>query len=1181
ELTAAHVAGVLNLTDAAQLVAARARLMQSAPAGGTMIAIQATEHELREHLTETVSIAALNSPDSTVVSGDTEAAERIAAHFKTLGRKTRTLTVSHAFHSPHMDPILDAFRTEAAQLTYHQPTIPVVSNLTGQLADQLTSPDYWTDHIRQAVRFTDTIHTLHTNGVTTYLELGPDPVLTALTHTTLDGKNPHAISALRKDHPETRTVATTLATLHTHGHPTTRPTPPTTHLDLPTYPFQRDHYWLTPTQEHPAPTNDTTDSRFWEAVHDQDLGALSDLLDLPDGSAHAGLGEALPALAQWRTRQRTRSRIDSWRHRITWQPLPEARTTGILSGTWLAVIPEGRAADATVSAALRALARAGAETVVLELANTDLDRAVVAARLTEALDGVPVVSGAVSLLATAGAPGVLLSLVLIQALGDAGVRAPLWLLTQGAVAVTPTDPLTTPAQAQVWGLGQTTGLEHPDRWGGLIDLPPVLDERTRAQLSAALGGIGHEDQLAVRPAATYVRRLTPAPLTADATTGDPATWRGTVLITGGTGSLGAHTARHLVHHGARHLVLTSRRGPDTPGATELRDELQAHGAHITITACDTTDRTALRTLLDHLTTTGHPVRAVFHAAGTGQTTPLTEMDPEEFNRVTAGKVTGAALLDELLAGQDLDAFVLFSSVSATWGSGRTGAYAAGNAYLDALAVHRRQRGERATSIAWGAWAESAMVDAHTEEQLRRRGALTMAPDLAVQALDQALAHDDTNIAVAHMDWPRFIAAYTAARPRPLIDDLPDSRPVPSPPVGVRAAAPRPAEPASALRGRLAALSPAERHTSLVGLVRTAVAEVLGHRSEDAVAADQAFLDLGLDSLTAVEVRNRLNLATGLRLPAMLLFDCPTPTEVADRLVTGLVEGGGEQPSDAEEPGADESNERLAVVYRKVSLLGRMREVEGLLSGAACLRETVDDPAELARGRRLVRLAQGPEQPELICFPPFAPVEQSLQFARLSTRFRGLRNVSLAPVPGFQADEPLAASVEVLVEALAEVVLRGADGAPFALLGYSSSGWVAHAVAMHLESRGHRPSGVLLLDTYLPDTMSLDLRKAMTYEVNERRKRFTTMNFASLTALGSYRGMFRAWTPEPVSAPTLFLRPAECIPGSPEEPMTGDGWRAVWPFEHTDVEVPGDHCTMIADHADATADAVHRWLAEQI
>jgi 8,8a-deoxyoleandolide synthase len=763
------------------------------------------------------------------------------------------------------------------------------------------------------------------------------------------------------------------------------------------------------------------------------------------------------------------------------------------------------------------------------------------------------------------------SLALIQALGDASVHAPLWILTRGAVSVSPADPLTSPAQAELWGLGQIAGLEHPDRWGGLIDLPPAIDDQARAQLAAALAGT-REDQLALRPSGIHTRRLTPAPLTAPPP-GPARGWDGTTLITGGTGSLGTHLARWLVTQGARRLVLTSRRGPSADGADALQRELQARGATVTITACDASDKEALRALLDDLSAAGEPVRSVIHAAGLGQTTPLTAMQPGELAAVITAKATGADHLDELLAGRPLDNFILFSSISATWGSTATGAYAAANAHLDAVAARRRQRGETATSIAWGVWDGSAMVSPDAQQQLTRRGVLPMPPALALAALGQALDHDDTHIAIARMDWPLFTTAYTAARPRPLIDDLPGRQP------GPRDTTPATPPPAATLRNRLPALPPDQQHTTVLDLVRTTAAEILGYTGQDGVPDDRPFVELGLDSLTAVEVRNSLNLATGLRLPAMLLFDHPTPARVADFVLSALAGSGGGQQAPDEATGAADSNERLAVIYRKVSLLGRLKEVEGLLNGAACLRQTTSSPQELVRGRELVRLAQGPEQPELICFPPFAPVEQSLQFARFATSLRGQRNVSVAPVPGFLDGELLAADVDVLVAGLADMITRCADGAPFALLGYSSSGWVAQAVAMHMESRGLQPSGVVLLDTYLPDTMTLEVRKAMTYEVNERRKRFTSMNFASLTALGAYRSMFRDWTAEPVAAPTLFVRPADCIPGSPEEPVTGDNWRAIWPFEHAEAEVPGDHCTMVADYADVTAETIHTWLAK--
>ncbi|MEN3357953.1 MAG: hypothetical protein V7637_1935 [Mycobacteriales bacterium] len=267
EIAAACVAGVLTLPDACTLVAARGRLMQQLPGGGAMIAIEATESELAPMLAGQpgLAIAATNTPLSTVVAGDTAAAAELAAHWKAQGRRTRRLQVSHAFHSPHMDPMLERFRQVAQTLTYHQPVIPVVSNLTGRLAtgDELTTAGYWVAHVRGAVRFAEAVGGLHAeHGVRAYLELGPDAILTAAAGDTLAARAgepaPLLVPATRRDHPETAALTTALARLHTHGHRVdwaglfagrgAR------HADLPTYPFQRRHYWIEPA----APTSPTS-----------------------------------------------------------------------------------------------------------------------------------------------------------------------------------------------------------------------------------------------------------------------------------------------------------------------------------------------------------------------------------------------------------------------------------------------------------------------------------------------------------------------------------------------------------------------------------------------------------------------------------------------------------------------------------------------------------------------------------------------------------------------------------------------------------------------------------------------------------------------------------------------------------------------------------------------------------
>ncbi|WP_262706286.1 MULTISPECIES: type I polyketide synthase, partial [Streptomyces] len=250
ELAAAHVAGVLSLADAARLVAARGRLMQGLPAGGAMVAVQASEDEVAPLLTERVSIAAINGPTSVVIAGDEDEAVAIAAGFEVQGRKTKRLTVSHAFHSPRMDGMLEAFREVAQGLTYEAPRIPIVSNLTGNVvsAEEITSPDFWVRHVREAVRFLDGVRTLEERNVTTFVELGPDGVLTAMAQDCLTRDDATLVSALRSGRPELQSLATAVAGAHVHGvspdwaavFAGTR----TARTDLPLYPFQRETYWL-------------------------------------------------------------------------------------------------------------------------------------------------------------------------------------------------------------------------------------------------------------------------------------------------------------------------------------------------------------------------------------------------------------------------------------------------------------------------------------------------------------------------------------------------------------------------------------------------------------------------------------------------------------------------------------------------------------------------------------------------------------------------------------------------------------------------------------------------------------------------------------------------------------------------------------------------------------------------
>ncbi|MFI7676037.1 SDR family NAD(P)-dependent oxidoreductase [Actinophytocola sp. NPDC049390] len=253
ELAAAHVAGVLTLTEACVVVAARGALMQALPTGGAMVAIHATEEEVTPHLNDAVQIAAINGPSSIVISGDESAALAVAAHFEEQGRRVKQLTVSHAFHSALMNPMLPEFRTVTAGVAYHEPTIPVVSNVTGRIAtaEQFASPDYWVEHVRAAVRFCDGVRTLADAGVTTFVEVGPSGVLTGMAAECLDEDAVTIVPALRKDRPEPHAVLTAAATLWARGASVDRAAAyagtDATLVDLPTYAFEHKHYWITRT----------------------------------------------------------------------------------------------------------------------------------------------------------------------------------------------------------------------------------------------------------------------------------------------------------------------------------------------------------------------------------------------------------------------------------------------------------------------------------------------------------------------------------------------------------------------------------------------------------------------------------------------------------------------------------------------------------------------------------------------------------------------------------------------------------------------------------------------------------------------------------------------------------------------------------------------------------------------
>ncbi|MET7767001.1 SDR family NAD(P)-dependent oxidoreductase, partial [Streptomyces sp. NPDC005336] len=853
-------------------------------------------------------------------------------------------------------PVLQPFTQAISQLTYHQPTIPLLSNLTGQPANEhITTPDYWAQHIRQPVHFHPAItHIAPQTAV--FLELGPDPILATATQHTLhhrdneaptDHPGPLVATTLTRKRPDTQALTHTLARLHTAGVDVDWtdwfPADPAPRVvALPTYAFQHQRFWLAPPgvrTSGDSAVEDSAEAQLWHAIEELDIDTLSSTLRLEkDSPGIDALLPALPVLSAWRRQHREQTIIDSWRYRTTWQHLPDPAAVPALTGTWLIVVPVGQENHATVRAAVQALHAHGAAARTHPIGTHDIDRAALTEQLAQLTGDIEQLAGVVSLLAldqdphpdrSAVAGGLAATTALIQALGDAEIAAPLWCLTQGAIATSRTDLLPHPGQTQIWGLGRVAALEHPYRWGGLIDLPTTIDHHTPNRLAALLVAGQPEDQTAIRATGTCARRLTHVPATDD-TTPEPWLPSGTTLITGGTGGLGAHIARWLAHHGAPHLHLTSRSGPNAPGATQLTQELTALGTTVTITACDVTDRTALHHLLDTIPTK-HPLTTVIHTAGTMELGPIAELDPERLDRVLRPKAEAAAHLHELTQDLDLTAFVLFSSNAATWGSGQQAAYAAANTYLDALAEHRRARGLSATSLAWGPWSEAGMAaDQNTLSHLKRRGLSPLTTDLAIKSLHHALTHGDTVVTIADVDWGKFSSAFTAQRPSPFLTRLPKSSAENTAPTATAADSP--------LRQQLSGATAAQQHQLLVRHIQTLAATILGHTGLGAIPPTQPFQELGFDSLTAVELRNQLVATTGLPLAPALVFDHPTPSALATYLRGELM--GQKAAVSTNKPSPAAADEPIAIVGMACRYPGGVRSPEELWELVAAGRDAI-------------------------------------------------------------------------------------------------------------------------------------------------------------------------------------------------------------------------------------------------
>ncbi|MFE0027285.1 SDR family NAD(P)-dependent oxidoreductase [Amycolatopsis sp. NPDC059021] len=520
---------------------------------------------------------------------------------------------------------------------------------------------------------------------------------------------------------------------------------------------------------------------------------------------------------------------------------------------------------------------------------------------------------------------------------DRFVTAKLLVVTRGAVSCDGED-VPNLAAATVSGLVRSAQAEHPERVV-LVDLD--ADEASIRALPAVVGS--GESASALRGGTQRVPRLVGAASPSAEPAWDPD---GTVLITGATGALGGAVARHLVNaRGVRRLLLASRRGADAPGAAALRDELVGLGATVSLVACDVADRAATATMLSEIPA-GHPLRAVVHTAGVLDDGVLTALTPERVDKVLRPKLDAALNLHELTRDLDLTAFVLFSSAAGVLGAPGQGSYAAANAFLDALAAHRVASGLAGLSLAWGMWdtGDGGMAAGRGSDG---SGLEALSPEQALGLFDAATVLGDPLLVPIRLDLKALGRRDRGELPEVLRGLVRTS--------SRRVAQEAPAETGS-LRDRLASMPANKRVPTLLTLVRTQAAALLGYGGPDEVEPDRAFSEMGFDSLSATGFRNKLILTTGQKLPASLIFDYPTPRELAEYLCADLVpedeESAAASPApsssvEPEIPAAPDSEDDIRELLRTIPV-SRLRE-SGLLDGLLGLAQRPAPAAEAGAG----------------------------------------------------------------------------------------------------------------------------------------------------------------------------------------------------------------------------------------
>jgi phthiocerol/phenolphthiocerol synthesis type-I polyketide synthase B len=872
EVTAAVVSGALTPAQGLRVVAVRSRLMARLTGTGAVALVELDTESTQALIADypQLSITVFASPRQTVVAGPVDQVDALLQRARERNIFARRVNMEVPSHHALMESVLPELRSGLADLVPAKPQLPVISTVL-ENADHATLFDaqYWAANVRNPVRFRQAIETA-SQAHSTFVEISPHPVLTKSISDTIGDVDHHSIGTLVRDGDDTVSFHTNLNATHTARPPRTEH-PPEPHPALPSTPWQHRQFWISAEPPPVAPLAVTA-------------GAA---LDVP-----AGTEAAFPA---------------DWLYEPTW-PASQAPSGGTAGDAeWLVFADDDLGAE--LVRALGSRASVLAPSVVETAAESDLDTLRAAVGSCEYVLYAPSLPAGITDVAAAyrvfhGAKRVATALA---DLAQTGAPARLFVLTRNAQPVAEGDRAN-PVHAALWGFGRTLALEHPEIWGGIVDLDDTVPAVLAAgYLLAEAGADDAEDQVVYRAGVRHVPRLQRRRLAAAAQAPEGVCGADTShLVIGATGNIGPQLIGQLADMGAKTIVAVSRR-PGTRLA-ELTGSLQARGVTLVEVAADVTDETAMTALFDRFGTDLPALEGIYLAAFAGNPVTLVHMTDADVAAMFRPKLDAVALLHRLslrttVVTPPLRHFVLFSSISGLLGSRWLGHYTATSTFLDTFAYARRAIGLPATVVNWGLWHSLAEVQADARQVSADTGMVPMADEVAIRALAVVMAPGaPARSTVVAADWPLLAAAYRTRGALRILDDLL---------VTDADGLPGQNQPESEFRMALRESEPEHRFGMLAGQVNALASAVMGLSAGDPLDPAAGFFQLGMDSLMCVTLARSLSETLGEALPPAVIFDYPTVDALTDHLATVLPELAGSHGGDGQAAAIEDDYDDLS------------------------------------------------------------------------------------------------------------------------------------------------------------------------------------------------------------------------------------------------------------------------------